>query len=483
MQLKQKYFILLFVIVGILFLLSIVFLSTGSDESILAEQAWWFSELGYVKSKLFTGMGQGWENLQLHYHKLFIWTGAIFIKIFGFSIYALKVIPLIFFIGFIIIFRKYFKYQQISEYFLLGLFLLVINAYIFVFSTVYRPEVILMTFGFLSYFLLKVGIDKKETRYFILGGIVAGICPLWHLNGLMFLCAGGVLLLVNKEIKGVILFSVFGLAFFSIYFIDIIMMGKLDLYFDQLFNDPNIKGDVKSVIYPFNKIFEEHKRIFRSFKEGSFTVVPLLAIIFNFRYLVNKHSGLLIYTLTLIVFLSLVAHGIRPLYSQVYYPFYVLILIYSFYNPQIKNLYKKLIPFVLIFYVVVQLIYISAYIFWEYNILGRNEKIRSFLDDNKNKLLTTESLVFNELPAYDINGLLGYRYGWMYRNLNVNTVPENDLFKFADNYNRDYIIIDKYYDHKDIYQHISYDKLEVGDMIEGYKIIAKEEDFMIFEKI
>ena len=483
MRFNSKILFTLLGVVAILFLLSIIFLSTGSDEAILAEQAYWFSKLGYVKSQLFTGMGQGWEFQQLHYHKLFIWTGALFIEFFGFSIYSLKIIPLLFLLSFIWLFKKYFEYEQMDKYFLFALVLLLVNAYIFVFSTVYRPEIILMTFGFLSYFLLDKAHDRKDHKLFIIAGIMAGICPLWHLNGLMFLCAGGVLLLYQREWKGLVLFSISGLLFFSIYFLDILLQDKLSTFFSQLLNDPNLKGDTQSVIYPINKIFYEHKRIFRSFKEGSFTIIPVLALIFNFRFMIKKHAGIILYTVTLIIFLAMVAHGIRPLYSQLYYPFFILIFIYSFYNPNLKDFYKKTMAFVLVFYVVVQLVYINGYIIWGHHILERNEKISEHLDPGKTKILTTESFVFNNLSEYDINGLLGYRYGWIYRDLNLNTLPVYDLFNFARQYDRDYIIVDLLYDHFSIPEHILYSRLSVGDNVAGYKVIAKQNEYIIFEKL
>ena len=77
-------------IIILVYILSLFYRASNGDEGILAEQAYWLAKIGYVKSELFTNLGFGWEYIQYHYHKLFIWLAALITNIFGFNLYLLR---------------------------------------------------------------------------------------------------------------------------------------------------------------------------------------------------------------------------------------------------------------------------------------------------------------------------------------------------------------------------------------------------------
>lgn len=478
--LQNRVAVFLFGAVLVTFLISLPNRVTSADESILAEQAYWLAEAGIVKSKVFAGMGQGWEFLQLHYHKLFIWIGALAIKVFGFTWYLFKIIPLVFLILFLFLFDKFLKREGLEDFKYLAFAILIINYFIFFYSFYFRPEVVQMFFGFLSYYLLTMGLKKSQTYVFI-AGILAAACALIHLNGLMFLAAGGILLLVRKEFKLTLLFSAGGVIGLFFYFIEILSVDKFQLFLDQLLHDPNIKDDSLGFFHPFKKVLNEHQRLFRGPKEITMTAFPLVALIFNFRFLKKNYFNILIYTATLIIFLAIVAHGITPKYSLVYYPFFILIFLYSFKNNVVPKYYPRIISGLVVVYVITQAVFLVPIFTKSANIPKRSEHLSSFIDKKHAKVLATDTFIFDQLPNYDINSFLGYRYKrFNYEEFNPDELPASDLFEFARFHERDYILVYKPNTDPRVLHIMDFENLEKGKNYNGYFLIEKGEDYAAF---
>src|ERR1035437_1698398 len=78
------------------------------DDCWLGEHAYWLSKLGFVKSELMRGITNQ-EGRFLCHHKFLTLNGALFINILGFSVYSLKLVSLIYFSLFLIVFYKFTK--------------------------------------------------------------------------------------------------------------------------------------------------------------------------------------------------------------------------------------------------------------------------------------------------------------------------------------------------------------------------------------
>lgn len=478
--LHNKRTVFLLAAVVIIFLLSLHNRVTSADESILAEQAFWLAETGVVKSKIFAGMGQGWENIQLHYHKLFIWIGALAIKLFGFTWYLFKLIPLFFLIFFLFLFGKFLKKEGLKDFKYLAFALIIINYFIFFYSFYFRPEIVLMFFGFLSYYLLTEGL-KKSHIFILFSGLMAAAGALVHLNGLMFLAAGGFLLLVKKEYKLVLIFSLGGVFGFFFYFIEILSPDKFELFLNQLLHDPNVKDDSLGILSPFKKILKEHQRLFRGPKEITMTAFPVIALIFNFKFLKKNYYNLLIYTATLVVFLAVVAHGISPRYSLSYYPFFILILLYSFKRTNHKKYYPKIIYGLIIIYVITQLAFLVPIFKKEENIPKRTAHLSSLIEEKSAKVLATDAFVFDQILYHDIIGFIGYRYKrFNYEGRIPAEIPSSDLFNFARLYERDYIVVYTPTTDPRVLDILDFQTLQKGKSYSGYTLIDKGEDYAVF---
>ena len=143
--------------IPILFLLIVLFLYSlyqripDIDDAWIGEYAYWLAEDGYVHSELMRGVNKQEVDFVVH-HKLFNLNGALFIKLFDFSLYSLKAVSLVYFIVFIIMFYFYtHKWRRLlskSDFFL-ALIILFSFPWTFKYAFLYRPEIMMMTFGFI----------------------------------------------------------------------------------------------------------------------------------------------------------------------------------------------------------------------------------------------------------------------------------------------------------------------------------------------
>src|SRR5690606_37390658 len=102
--------------------------------------------------------------------------------------------------------------------FLLALTLVLLNCLIQEYCFVYRPETMVMCAGLAShYFLLKDEI-KVGGYNWILSSVLAGLCVLTHLNGLIFIGAGVVFLCLSERFKAAFLYGLIASLISALYF-------------------------------------------------------------------------------------------------------------------------------------------------------------------------------------------------------------------------------------------------------------------------
>ena len=198
------------------------------DDAWFAEQSYWLVQDGWVRSELFRGQN-GWEDRIYVFHKLFIYAGALVMRIAGFSLVASKLLTtLCGVIAGCMIWhynRRRGRQQQwlsVILYFGCGTIIRYFN--------VNRPEIMCMMLGFGSYMSLDRP-DGKPPKAKLAGGL-AGLAALTHLNGLIYLFAGAIWLLVRIGWRPVILFILAGGLVLSLYFADAVADGRMAMMID-----------------------------------------------------------------------------------------------------------------------------------------------------------------------------------------------------------------------------------------------------------
>lgn len=301
-----------------------------ADDAWIGEHAYWQAKTGHVKSELMRGITRQ-EEIVLCHHKLLTLQGAMFISLFGFSVYTLKSVALVYLLIFTIIFYAYTRLERFSkEEAYLALLFLFSNAMVFQFAFVYRPEIPLMTLGFVSYIFLEKSIQEENKSSFlfvVLSGLFSGLALSTHLNGVIFIGAGLVLLLWNRKFVHLLFFAIGTIPTALIYFYDFTSQYNLQFWYYQISQSPMIDH---ASTYPFGvyyirNFFNEHMRFFHSPKEVIFTLLIVLTLTMTFKRL-KGYTNMLRYLLLLILFLAIVAVHKTSKYALLYLPYFIIIV-------------------------------------------------------------------------------------------------------------------------------------------------------------
>lgn len=311
----------------LLFLFSLWQRIPDVDDAWLGEHAYWLAKLGYVKSELMRGITQQEIRVLLH-HKLFIALGALSIKIFGFHLYVLKTITLLFLLVFFRLFywftvqnQRFFSNTQ----FAIATLLLLTHPLIFKHGFIYRPEIMLMTLGFGAYILLHQTLQTAKNQTAILAGVVSGLCLLTHLNGMAFIGTGFLLLAWSRQFKVAFWFSIGAILTTSLYFYDFTTNYNFEFWFGQLSNNPYHKTPFG--VQLFLNVLDEQMRFFHSIKEIPFTMMLLGVLLMSYTALKKSQLMLLRYTLWLILIIGAISLYKTTKYMIAYLPFLVIIVV------------------------------------------------------------------------------------------------------------------------------------------------------------
>lgn len=422
---NKNTFLFFIFVTGIIFIISMVNRFIYIDDAFFGEQAFWLARDGVVKTESLIDF-LGTDKQLFSYHKLHILVGAILVKIFGWSVTPLRLASLIIYIVFIIVFVRYFKqeYLKNSSYkkqLLIALFFLIVNPLIVLYAFTFRPEIWVMFFGFLSFKLIDRNLHKDfPAKDEVLAGVFAGLAFLTHLNGLIFLVAGAILLLNRKKWNGFVWFSIAGGLTSLLYFVDLWQDGHFETWMFQLKNWPDNNatnylsesvGDfIKNV---FIKLSQEHQRFFWSPKVWGISSFFLLVLFAQFKFLLKNYSNLVIYTITLILTLNIAGSQIAERFLIYLFPYMALIISIGIVNLSEKkqNSTQKAI-FITLFLLQIGTVGIRFE-----NIFRRNsphvlitERIFSNIPDKESLTLVPYNMVFNALDYYPLASFKAFEY-------------------------------------------------------------------------
>jgi hypothetical protein len=318
--------IVLLVLLTALYIFSLPGRTPDIDDAWIGEHAYWLAHTGKVKSELMRGITQQEDYLIVH-HKLLTLHGALFIKVFGFSLYSLKSLSLSYFILFLVIFFLYtVRIKKIFSFFdwIVAMILLITFPWIFKYSFLYRPEMMLMTFGFLSFILIERHpfFPRAGIWFPILSGMASGLAVVTHLNGLVVAGAGFVYLLFNKDWRSLVYYSLGTMVILPVYFYDFNTNYGWSYWVYQMTESPALDSvpDAPLVLQPFLNLFEEHRRYFHNPKIIVFTIFIYTTISVKLKYLWRNHRSVVLYTALYMVLLGLIGIHKSRQYILMFFP-------------------------------------------------------------------------------------------------------------------------------------------------------------------
>jgi len=447
-----------------LFLLSLYNRIMHIDDAWLGEYAYWNFKIGHVKSELFRGF-EGYENQIYVCHKFFLMQGSWLIQHFGFDLYVLKSLSLIYIIALLPFIYLYLK-ENVSKklrtsYFLIFIALLFTNPIFFEYGFVFRPEINVMTLGFISFFLIDIGLNKKNILLICISGIISGISVLTHLNSIIFILSGLVIILLERKYFYFLIYGLISACISLFYFMDIHSSIDYNQMVHQFINDPALNKE-KFIWYTYIlNILKEHERFFHSPKEIFFSVILFLVISLNFRFIWNQHRRIFLYSISLVLMLAIIAHGKTSKYSLIYLPFLCLLIVIGL-GQQILMQYKLnwVFPFIFIYFMGSSVLNVQMLSWKKKSDSSHNAMLAKNIPLGS-KVLAPMQFVFNELNNYQIQGLHCYRF--FEKRKQFGNTPFN-VFKVAEYFSNEYIIFDEEY--------IQHYNLTSGKIYGSYKPIS-----------
>ncbi len=334
MKISNKILYAFVAIVVLLFAYSLYQRIPNIDDAWIGEQVYHLDKDGLVKNVLMKNYNDNQTRL-LAYHKAFVYSGLAAVGLFGFSLWTLKFVSLFYLLVFFAIFYYYLvKLKRIlrPRQFILLAALILVEPHIFEYAFVFRPEIMLMVTGFLSFVLLEKSFEVQRRKSLLVLGsaILAGLSAMVHLNGAVFVVAGGLILLFRKEFKSLVLFIIVSLVFVYLYFLHLNSLDEASLWLQQLMAYDSGKSDMglkfSTIIYFLLKPLEEHMRYFHSPKEIALSLLLLSALFFGYKNLRKELPLLLTYTLILVIALGFISPGKTPKYLIPFAPFFAVMV-------------------------------------------------------------------------------------------------------------------------------------------------------------
>ena len=424
------------------------------DDCWHGEEAYWLAEEGKVKTKTMEGI-LGFEESTMVYHKFNIILGAAVIKVFGWSAFNLKMFT---FLVYLLLFYLLYSFLRVfsnkypdKDYFLFSTLLIFTSPLMIYLSFTFRPEILVMLFGFASYFSLEKFLSSDKKKWLILSGISGGLAFFTHLQGMIFPIAGFILLLYYRRFKGLVWFSIASVLSCMLYTFDLWQGNNFEVFVYQITNWPTLNlgqtyfdnSILNFVGKKFTNLLNEHQRFFWSEKVIAFSVMFIFSVIYKFRLLITQYNSLLIYTFTLIIALSLTGSHIAERFLIYYFPFMALIVaitLISLLNSTGHHFAKAL--FVILIFAQFGF---SAYRFGD--IFGLNadypvmhREVLAAIPDEDPKVLAPDEFVFNEIENYR---LLSYHALKYYQEMANENYGQEVILKRAADLGADYIVLDQ----------------------------------------
>jgi hypothetical protein len=489
---NSAYFAPAIFVLILLFIYSLFGRKPDADDAWIGEYAYWFAKDGYVHSELMRGITKQELSFVVH-HKLFNFNGVLFIKIFGFSLYTLKVVSLVYFIIFLLLFYFYTcKWKRLfnKNDFLFSLIIIFSFPWSFKYAFIYRPEIMVMTLGFVGFILLEKFLDSHKKKYgqLFLSGVFFGLGMAAHLNGIILVAAGFFLIILNRRFYALLIYGIGVLIASSIYFYDLTDAASIALWKHQFFGSPSLDSlhDGSAWLKPIINLLNEHMRFFHNFKIIVFSVFLIVTVLVGYKYLFKNYTRLAQFTILIAIITGVVAMHKSRQYFLLNFPYIVLLIVLTFKAiiegkitifkigklKQIKRLFFALF-----------IIFVATSIYFNINLTiekfspDQNRKLAlKYTQGNTShmKIVAPMTFIFNEIKNFkQIQADLCY---FELQKLDSTIYGEGFLNR-ANDFERDLIMVGPFHQ-----KALGISTYQVGDDFEHYFVLDKTENLIVFKR-
>lgn len=406
------------------------------DDAWFAEQSYWLVQDGQVRSELFRGLN-GWEDRIYVFHKLFIYAGALVMSALGFSLTASKLLTtLCAFVAGYLIWRYNSRASPQQQW--LAVVLYFGCGTIIRYFAINRPEMMCMALGFGSYLALDRSDNRAPTVW--LAGILAGLAALTHLNGLIYLVAGAVWLLIRFGWSSALWFSLLSGLTLSLYGIDALVDGRLPMMIDQFINDPATQSNFR-LTDKLSVMLNYHQLFFHSHGEVPLSALCIICLLLCRKNVRIFQPVLLYFTLLFFSFWSLTKSNF-DFYYILFVPWLVLIVaeLLTVYLPTKPSWQQRVGKGALLIYYGFAIFCIGKVLVENYTVpylTTYNEVLAQHMPHRQTKVIAPISFFFGQMNKYNIHGL-SY-YSALHKQASL-----DEFFQLADHEHAHYVVSDGY---------------------------------------
>jgi hypothetical protein len=459
--------------IGVFLLLGLLLLSCYQrtehfDDAWFAEQSYWLVRDGWVRSELFRGLN-GWENRIYVFHKLYIYTSALIMKLIGFSLPASKLLTSLCALttGYLVWLHNR---QTSTQQQWLGLLLYAGCGTIIRYFAVNRPEMMCLLLGFSSYYVLSQQSGRAGRAG--LAGLLAGMAALTHLNGLIYVAAGLIWLFIREGVRPAAWFVIASGAALSLYAADALWDGQVGVMIDQFVHDPATRANF-NLADKWQVMLDYHQLLFHSHGEVPLSVLVILGLFFGGKQ-VRLTNPTLLYLLLLVVGFWLLTKSNFDFYYILFVPWLALVAAWSFTEGIAdKPIWQRRAGAAML------VVYYCFSLFTAEHVLAENHTVPYMPHYNAHLaqhmprkhtiIIAPIGFFFDQMETYRIYGLSYYsaRYGHV-------SLPE--FFALADQRKATYVVSDGY-------ENASYViPLNAPERIGAYKRIFRDQMTSIYER-
>lgn len=475
---KRSLFLLL-ILFGVFYLATFINRFIQTDENWFGEEAYWLLNEGTVKLKTMP-LTLNFEQRVFVYYKLFVFVGAALIKLFGWSVWPLKIFIFSLYILFLWLYRKWLsnQFKLDSWQTLLAVFFIVTTPIMVEQTFIFRPEIPMMLLIFASFIFLHRGIKENSNFKSMYAGFFAGLSFLVHLNGNVVLITGFIFLLSYRKYKALIYYCIAAAPVCLVYFFDLTDATSLNAFVYQLKHWPiddfkETHGVGGFLFQKLTVLLSEHQRFFWSDRVYVLSLLFLFSLVFTFRRLKYRFSELLRYFLILIICLNLFGGFIAQRYLIYYFPFMAFIIAFSVHYHLTRP--SKAFKWIVVVLLVLQTAFLAKYFKWVYSVNYNHAMVHSRILDavpENARVLAPWEFIYNGIPNYQL---------YSYKNVEYYRMRKLSVEEFSEVVNKlrvDHIILSR-----DIYNLVQLDHKNVSkDGIFNYVPVFHNSGFVVLRK-
>ena len=395
-------------------LTTLIYRRENYDDAWFGELAYFLATEGVIRSNLFADM-LGWGDQVLMTHKLLVVLTALWIKIWGFSLYTVKTVALPF-----VALQVFLFYRYCRQSWMLCALLYLSCGVIVRYTFVSRPEIAMAALGFLSWQSLQQFREDGGIRWLLLAGMSAGATALFHLQGAVFMSAGAVWLLWARQFRGTAIYSAVAFATFLLYFTDVVYYDAWDAYFFQIANDPATTA-LRSFSEKLFNLAEIPKIMLHSGGETPLTLVMLGCLFLRWKSKLPA-SDLEKYLLVLALCFAVLANRMVHEYLILFVPFMIAFSAETLYRVTLERGSGEavLFPKTVRWMNVLVILYLVAGVFYDGKLLyrnlqaeplsERNARLSQIVGDEPTTVIAPQSFIFGNIERHHIIGLGYYHH-------------------------------------------------------------------------